>query len=569
MSEHSDSNLGNEIFGPLSPSSSSENKDTSSSFKNMRHNSDTDNTNKDNDTNNVKEVLNEYFKLKQKYENLIMANKKKIINNTNLSKREKRSEYLKLKPKCINCSRPGGTKFTTKFFPETDSDDSYREYSATCGIVANPCNLNIKIQIGSTQSLPNILNNYQTEIKNLKDKVIDDKNRLLFGYIKTEEALESFEKLKEDINIFSSYYEFQLESYNFIVDNDDKKLELNESITNSYIEINQIKDCIQKMNETNNIQYAKDAVNIYVTTLKPLLDKIRYLKYNEYSVFKNEDSNTCNLIQNKFSIDSLLYSGFKSKVISNVSGGDVMTGVKKGLIVMNDITSSSSSQPIIKLSDKQQIQPASTHKFNIPFQEPTIVDGNLVWKKEYFGYKNPLIYQQTWDKLSDTMKNVLKNHPDLLKRYMVTCVNAEANNEECKIDIVAIPQDEPIYGKGKDGILWSIPPYNNLWDNLPLKLKNILRNDKDWMKLFMFNCVNSIANKKLCSFTSPPDLKLPPNQIELPDGKLDFGVAIYNEVYNKLDPLHKRNYLANENIFKTMMNKDVARLLDFEPNSLK
>ena len=499
MSEHSDSNLGNEIFGPLSPSSSSENKDTSSSFKNMRHNSDTDNTNKDNDTNNVKEVLNEYFKLKQKYENLIMANKKKIINNTNLSKREKRSEYLKLKPKCINCSRPGGTKFTTKFFPETDSDDSYREYSATCGIVANPCNLNIKIQIGSTQSLPNILNNYQTEIKNLKDKVIDDKNRLLFGYIKTEEALESFEKLKEDINIFSSYYEFQLESYNFIVDNDDKKLELNESITNSYIEINQIKDCIKKMNETNNIQYAKDAVNIYVTTLKPLLDKIRYLKYNEYSVFKNEDSNTCNLIQNKFSIDSLLYSGFKSKVISNVSGGDVMTGVKKGLIVTNNLTSTTSS-----------------------LEE----NNNTMQQKS----------------LPTTLPNAIEN----------------------------IPRDEPEYGKGKDGISWHLPQYNELWDKLPLKLKNVLKQDKEWMTEFMFNCVNAKVKREPCKFTAPVDLKIPPE--EMPNGQYDFGIEIYTNEFNKLPKTLQATYLSqystkdgvkNYNMLKNSMNDLVAKALDF------
>jgi hypothetical protein len=87
MSEHSDSNLGNEIFGPLTPNSSTENNDTSSSFKNIRHNinsnnSDTDNSDTDNDTNNVKEVLNEYFKLKQKYENLIMVNKKKITSKS-------------------------------------------------------------------------------------------------------------------------------------------------------------------------------------------------------------------------------------------------------------------------------------------------------------------------------------------------------------------------------------------------------------------------------------------------------------------------------------------------------
>ena len=76
-------------------------------------------------------------------------------------------------------------------------------------------------------------------------------------------------------------------------------------------------------------------------------------------------------------------------------------------------------------------------------------------------------------------------------------------------------------------------------------------------------------NEKVCYLTSPPDLKVPPNQIELPNGQYDFGVPIYNEVFNKLDPLQKRNYLSNETIFKTMMNKDVSRALDFDPFSLK
>ena len=63
----------------------------------------------------VKESLNEYFKLKQKYEAEIAANKKRIINNPTLSNREKRSEFMKLKPKCINCKRPGGSIFKVLF----------------------------------------------------------------------------------------------------------------------------------------------------------------------------------------------------------------------------------------------------------------------------------------------------------------------------------------------------------------------------------------------------------------------------------------------------------------------
>ena len=44
-----------------------------------------------------------------------------------------------------------------------------------------------------------------------------------------------------------------MESYHKIVDNSEKKQKLDEAITNSYIEIRKIKDCILKMNETNNV----------------------------------------------------------------------------------------------------------------------------------------------------------------------------------------------------------------------------------------------------------------------------------------------------------------------------
>ena len=92
----------------------------------------------------VKEALNEYFKLKLKYEDEITKEKKKLINNISLSKKEKRTEFLKFKPKCINCKKPGGTIFQTVFFQSTDTEDSNREYRARCGIVADPCNLDIK-----------------------------------------------------------------------------------------------------------------------------------------------------------------------------------------------------------------------------------------------------------------------------------------------------------------------------------------------------------------------------------------------------------------------------------------
>lgn len=272
----------------------------------------------------VKETLDEYFKLKLQYETQITANKKKIINNTSLSNREKRSEFLKLKPKCINCKRPGGTVFLTTFFKETDKDESYRQFKATCGIVADPCNLNITVHIGKVDLLPNLLNNIQEEIEGLKNAMIADKNKLLFGCTTTEEALAKFDELKEEISIYTSFYEQYLTKYHTIIDNDEKKTELTNSLAEYYLQIGKIKDCIRKMNETDNVQFARDAVVIYSTILTPLMDKLRSLKYNESSVLRNEDTNACELIQKIYSIQKLSYSSFTDKVISYNVGMEVI-----------------------------------------------------------------------------------------------------------------------------------------------------------------------------------------------------------------------------------------------------
>jgi hypothetical protein len=438
----------------------------------------------------VKEALNEYFKIKLKYETQIMINKKKIINNPTLSNREKRSEFLKLKPKCINCKRPGGTRFQTTFFPETDKDESYRQHSATCGIIADPCNLNIKIQIGKVEMLPDILNSMEKDIKDTKNEIIDNKNKLLFGYLTTEEVLEKYDELKDNISFYTSLYEGYLERFNDLVDNDVTNTEINESITNSYIQINMIKDCIKKMNETDNVQYARDAVNIYINTLVPLMKKTRALKYNENMVWYNNDTNTCNLIQNRYSIQNLSYTSFQNKVVAFDMGEGFVSKKKTGLT----IESSSSIE--------------DEGKFIVKPLEPTPNKG--------------------------------------------------------------IPQDEPIYGQGKDGIAWNIPEYNNLWEKMPAKLKNVLRLDNEWMKAFMFNFVNARAKAQPAIFTGPRDLKLPPEKLS--NGKYDFGVEIYSTEFNKLPKEVQDNYLTlystkdgvtNYNLLRDAMNDLVEKEVGF------
>ena len=79
--------------------------------------------------------------------------------------------------------------------------------------------------------------------------------------------------------------------------------------------IEEIKKSIQKFNEENNKQYINDAVNIYLTNLKPIFKNIMELKYKESIVYYNENDNTYNLIQQKYTQQSLEFTYFDNKVL--------------------------------------------------------------------------------------------------------------------------------------------------------------------------------------------------------------------------------------------------------------
>ena len=146
------------------------------------------------------EALHNYYEFKTLYETSYNKEKRDIINNKKLSWNEKRSIFEKLKLKCINCKRPVGTFFSSKF-----SGDEYKIISAVCGDRVNPCKLSIKLKIDRVDSLENNIKLLDNTINEYKNIIIQKKNELLFGYIKAEEAINIFEELKPILNLISFY----------------------------------------------------------------------------------------------------------------------------------------------------------------------------------------------------------------------------------------------------------------------------------------------------------------------------------------------------------------------------
>jgi hypothetical protein len=128
----------------------------------------------------IKEALNEFYRLKSKYETTFYEKfVKPIITTKSKSKREKRINYSKLpKPECVNCKRNVGSIFTIK----SDTSDFKRYFTAKCGDLIDPCPFDIRLEIADKQRMDKETVIFNKELNDLKTEIVKGKNDMMFGY---------------------------------------------------------------------------------------------------------------------------------------------------------------------------------------------------------------------------------------------------------------------------------------------------------------------------------------------------------------------------------------------------
>ncbi len=159
----------------------------------------------------LKEALNEYYALKNKYEESKKDVIKKIMKTENISEKTKIKNARNAVFKCINCGKAGGSIFI--------KEDNHLK--ASCGNTQNPCNLNISI-LSSLSFSDNDIRISQQETETAKQNIIKTKMNALFGYLSDKTSVEVFERNIQTIvsnkldygknTITSSYYEMQNDS---------------------------------------------------------------------------------------------------------------------------------------------------------------------------------------------------------------------------------------------------------------------------------------------------------------------------------------------------------------------
>lgn len=132
-------------------------------------------------------VINYFYTKKKRYDAKINKKKGDIRDNPDLSLEEKRTAYKNIKMNCIKCKRPVGTIFLT----------SKRQLIAKCGDESQPCSLDIRVNLGTYENIPILMEGLKHDINLAKMNISKIKLDLLFNLIDEDKMEESFTMMKD------------------------------------------------------------------------------------------------------------------------------------------------------------------------------------------------------------------------------------------------------------------------------------------------------------------------------------------------------------------------------------
>lgn len=262
------------------------------------------------------EAINEFYRLKDKYETGYYEKYVKPIVRSNKTNKEKRVEYSRLpKHECINCKRNVGTLFSIKFISKED----IKQFKAKCGDIQEPCPLDIHIDYSVRTPMNKTIFNGLKEIEKIKLDIIKEKNNALFF---NKDVVDSFEMLTQELKAATENVGFIIETNILRNDNPEKKILIKQTIDEfGKGFILPFKQMIKDFGETNNEIILNQAITFYISEMIPKLKEIQLLKYDINMIEFDEATNIYKLIQLINSLESNeFFHKNEDKVIKFIKG---------------------------------------------------------------------------------------------------------------------------------------------------------------------------------------------------------------------------------------------------------
>lgn len=216
----------------------------------------------------------QYYELKQKYEESMNRRKLVIKKNKDISLKEKQTRIKKLIGKCANCGKPGGTIF----------EEKNGMLKAVCGS-KTPCNLNINIKRKLYDNIPDLEQKNYKASESLKMRIIMTKLDYLFGLVSSkDEIVDKFNTLKNELANINEKQLIVQKNYGDMISGIHREpllLDANRELVN---EIAELKKIYQEYSNEPLQSYLTTMIEKYLTTIKPLSEKIRNMNYGYYAI---------------------------------------------------------------------------------------------------------------------------------------------------------------------------------------------------------------------------------------------------------------------------------------------
>jgi len=373
------------------------------------------------------EAINEFYRLKEKYESVYYEKYVKPIIKSDKSKREKRVEYSKLpKHECINCKRHVGTIFKIS----SNQTELLKTFMVKCGDFQDPCPLDIQINYAFRDQFDKLIKEGLEKIESIKLQIIKEKNNALFF---SQNVVSIFDKITQELKSETEFTGFVIET-NLLRNNNPEKDDLLKKTIDEFGKrcIIPFKQMIKEYMDTSNELILNQATNFYINEMLLKLKEIQVLKYKVNMV---EFDNTYKLIQLPNSLESNeFFSGSDDKVIKFVKGVrkekkktkkednqpnkfKKTRKMKRGEIILEEDDAEGKEEEIVDLPNKYAEE-----------YEPLFIqtgDRMIEWKNKE--------YDELWKKMPEQLKNLLIEDIEWLQDFMNECIKSKKSGTSCKL----------------------------------------------------------------------------------------------------------------------------------------
>ena len=255
------------------------------------------------------EGLNEYFRLKSKYENKVNEMKKTAFKSSTNKKVGKR-KASSVKPPCVNCKRPVGSIFSKH-------DE---KYVAMCGDKDSPCNFNIQIMNGYFFNAEALLTTSKESVDDAKTSIIIQKLDTLFNYMSEARSTVLFKKELENYTEASELYKVQYDIYDQLHNNMHKKELIERKNSEIYELLENIQIMLNEYVKTQNEEILKTLVQMQKDELVPKIEFLRRLKY-EIMEMHEDKHEVLHLVQNAIPLSKIDYTYSEPRRVIKFTGG--------------------------------------------------------------------------------------------------------------------------------------------------------------------------------------------------------------------------------------------------------